>query len=346
MDKSGGTFTGTVRFPEVDGGCINFTNSFFINGSSSAGTLIGADGTASYVGLRNRPIILRGTGDRPLYNDSPIALQSDVAGVSKVTVSTSGNVSQTMQPNVKYAFTGTLTSLNLTLAAPLSGKRSVYSCIFYTGENTPTVKLTPNSGYIVYGICNLKSLDAGTYYILEVEDNIATLLPVYNNFLYSYTTSLSGSSTSGSAGGTLSVVYTDNSEPVISPATAGKYLKITATPNANYTLNKLTVNNVNFTSGNTKLIDEDIDVNVVFLGNTTTITWTTPAEGLSTITVTCNGTEISSGATVRFGDVISVTTTAATGYTITKTSTGLSGTASGYITAANPTITITAETSS
>lgn len=74
MDKSGGTFTGAVRFPEADDGCINFTDKFFINSLSGGGTLIGADGTASYVGVKNRPIKLRGTGDNPLYNDLAIAL--------------------------------------------------------------------------------------------------------------------------------------------------------------------------------------------------------------------------------------------------------------------------------
>ena len=264
---------------------------------------------------------------------------------SKQTITTSGAVTQTIQPNVKYEFTGDLTSLTLTMAAPVSGRRNIYSVSFKTGASMNSIKITPASGFLKYGLCTPRSLDVNTNYLVEIEDNLAIISPVYSTFVVSTKTSIEGTTTSGSNGGSLIVIYNDTGEQIDTLVDAGAEVLINANPSTNYSLYRLIVNDTIVSNNHVQNITDDTEISAIFLGNTTTITWSVPT-GVSSVTVTRNGTAISSGATVRFGDVISVSATAATGYTVTKSSTGLSGTASGYVNAANPTITFTATASS
>lgn len=69
MPYSGGKFTGTVKFNETDGSCINFDNGIYIN-KTGGSTLLGCDGSTSWVGLPTAQLIFRGSGARPTYTTS------------------------------------------------------------------------------------------------------------------------------------------------------------------------------------------------------------------------------------------------------------------------------------
>lgn len=78
INSSGDTFTGAVNFKEKDGECINFGTQFYINGNNGSSTLLGADGQKTYLGMPAREMYLRGNKTRPYYNDSDLALKSDI----------------------------------------------------------------------------------------------------------------------------------------------------------------------------------------------------------------------------------------------------------------------------
>lgn len=200
MDKSGGTFTGTVRFPEVDGGCINFTNSFFINGSSGAGTLIGADGTASYVGLRNRPIKLRGTDPNPWYNDEMIALKKNLPTKVSDLENDSHFISDVPDLNgyvpVTRTINGKLLSSDITLDYSDVSALPTYTIDVYknTGGTAPVAICTvdyskctsENSSFIKIGmVCSHGNASSYKFYqdvILSVGHTGAVVVNTYKYF--------------------------------------------------------------------------------------------------------------------------------------------------------------------
>lgn len=77
IDKTGGTFTGEVKFNEVDGECINYTNGFYIN-KKNGSTLIGTNGTKVWVGTPDTALTMRGNATRPTYNGNDLGLKSDM----------------------------------------------------------------------------------------------------------------------------------------------------------------------------------------------------------------------------------------------------------------------------
>lgn len=77
MKKSGGKFTGEVKFNEVDGNCINFDNDIYIN-KKNGSTLLGTNGTLAWVGMPTTALTMRGNATRPTYNNTPLALLSDM----------------------------------------------------------------------------------------------------------------------------------------------------------------------------------------------------------------------------------------------------------------------------
>lgn len=74
---TGGTFTGEVKFNEIDGSCINYNTGFYIN-KKNGGTLFGTNGTLAWAGTPDTALTMRGNATRPTYNNKEIALYSDV----------------------------------------------------------------------------------------------------------------------------------------------------------------------------------------------------------------------------------------------------------------------------
>lgn len=77
IDKTGGTFTGAVKFNESDGQCINFDNGFYVN-KTGGSTLIGTNGTNAWVGTSDTALTMRGNATRPTYNGNDLGLKSDL----------------------------------------------------------------------------------------------------------------------------------------------------------------------------------------------------------------------------------------------------------------------------
>lgn len=77
MPKTGGVFTGEVKFNEVDGNCINFDNGIYIN-KKNGSTLIGTNSINAWVGTPDTALTMRGNGVRPTYNNNPLALLNDM----------------------------------------------------------------------------------------------------------------------------------------------------------------------------------------------------------------------------------------------------------------------------
>lgn len=77
MKKSGGKFTGEVKFNEVDGNCINFDNGIYIN-KKNGSTLLGTNSINAWVGTPDTALTMRGNATRPTYNNNPLALLSDI----------------------------------------------------------------------------------------------------------------------------------------------------------------------------------------------------------------------------------------------------------------------------
>ena len=77
IDKTGGNFTGAVKFNESDGQCINFDNGFYIN-KTGGSTLIGTNSTNAWVGTPDTALTMRGSMTNPTYNGKDLALQEDV----------------------------------------------------------------------------------------------------------------------------------------------------------------------------------------------------------------------------------------------------------------------------
>lgn len=89
--------------------------------------------------------------------DTSRAAATDLAAkadkVTEVTISDTGAVSQALDPEKIYHFTGALTSLTLTLTSPASGQLAHYHFDFDSGSTAPTVTLpqtvTMPSGFTV-----------------------------------------------------------------------------------------------------------------------------------------------------------------------------------------------------
>ena len=77
MKKSGGKFTGEVKFNEVDGNCINFDNGIYIN-KKNGSTLIGTNSINAWVGTPDTALTMRGNATRPTYNNNQLALLNDI----------------------------------------------------------------------------------------------------------------------------------------------------------------------------------------------------------------------------------------------------------------------------
>lgn len=104
-----------------------------------------------------------------LYNDT-ISYQEETA-ISEVTLPSTGAVSQALAAGVWYHFTGSLTSLTLTLDAAASGQLAQYHFDFTTGSSAPTVTL-PSSVIMP----DDWSVDANTHYEVDILNNYAVVV--------------------------------------------------------------------------------------------------------------------------------------------------------------------------
>lgn len=84
IDKTGGKFTGEVKFNEADGSCINYDTSFYIN-KKNGSTLCGTNGTNAWIGTPDTALTMRGNATRPTYNGTDLGLKSDIPTVSQTT---------------------------------------------------------------------------------------------------------------------------------------------------------------------------------------------------------------------------------------------------------------------
>ena len=97
----------------------------------------------------------------------------------------------------------------------------------------------------------------------------------------------------------------------------GDVLKITATPSSHYLMKSLKVNNKNFTSGDT--ITVDTDLSVVAVAELEKYDLSVSAGENSTISVTKGGVEVVAGENaISYGDVLTITASAAEGYTLSS----------------------------
>lgn len=83
MDKTGGKFTGEVKFNEVNGTCINYDTSFYIN-KKNGSTLCGTNGTAAWFGTPDTALTMRGNATKPTYNSENLALDSDITSEATI----------------------------------------------------------------------------------------------------------------------------------------------------------------------------------------------------------------------------------------------------------------------
>lgn len=96
-------------------------------------------------------------GDHVHPTDTSRAAASALAGkadkVTEVTVSDDGAVTQALDPEKIYHFTGTLTALTIDLTTPASGQLAHYHFDFDSGSTAPTLTLpqtvTMPSGFTV-----------------------------------------------------------------------------------------------------------------------------------------------------------------------------------------------------
>lgn len=89
--------------------------------------------------------------------------------MTEVTISDSGSVSQALDANKIYHFTGALTALTITLNAPSANKNAHYHFDFLSGATAPTVTI-PNTVTMPDGW----SVDAENRYEVDILNNYAT----------------------------------------------------------------------------------------------------------------------------------------------------------------------------
>lgn len=90
LPLSGGTLTGPVLLGQGDANALFLGSEGRINaGTSGTNTIFGLSGSSLLVGRNNYDLKLRGANTRPLYNDTELALKSDIISSDKfVTIDT------------------------------------------------------------------------------------------------------------------------------------------------------------------------------------------------------------------------------------------------------------------
>jgi len=110
-----------------------------------------------------------------------VVLDADDVGAAspteQITVADSGAVTQALDPNKVYVFTGDLTSLTLTLNAPVAGIANIYQVFFFNG--TAAVNLVYPSNVTFADAAFAPAADLWTelsiqYVYSTTEDNVTT----------------------------------------------------------------------------------------------------------------------------------------------------------------------------
>ena len=107
-----------------------------------------------------------GTIDTTLYNSVTINVEDSM---TEVTISDAGAVTQALDANKIYHFTGALTALTVTLNAPSTGKNAHYHFDFLSGSTAPTVTI-PNTVTMPDGW----TVDASKRHEVDILNNYAT----------------------------------------------------------------------------------------------------------------------------------------------------------------------------
>ena len=163
MDKAGGSFTGEVTFNEVDGSCINYTNRFYIN-KKNGKTLLGADGTTSWIGTPDTALTLRGNATNPTYNGKSLALSEEIPiplQFKTIDMSITNQTQETLTSGTyfnqgyKYKFTYTLNTTNLIgiSKTTIFNYTFMYTFIDAEGYSRSTPRITSD---LTYGSFNSK----------------------------------------------------------------------------------------------------------------------------------------------------------------------------------------------
>ena len=171
---------------------------------------------------------------------------------------------------------------------------------------------TPNS-HILEGVTldgtDLALAEGQNYYEITMPEADAALA-INARAKASYTISF----TNG-AEGTIAVSHNGEAVEAGASVLEGETVTITATAAEGYVLTGLTVNGEAFTSGSTYTVNANVAIEATYRAlEKYTVTFEQPANG--TITVTANGSAITSGSEVYEGTVITVTAAPAAGYTL------------------------------
>lgn len=105
------------------------------------------------------------------YNVSAYAsVEVDIDMWTETTIATDGAVTQELSPYVLYHFTGTLTSLTVTLGTPATGQIAHYHFDFNSGSTAPTLNV-PLTVEMPDGF----TVEASTHYEVDILTNYGTV---------------------------------------------------------------------------------------------------------------------------------------------------------------------------
>lgn len=265
---------------------------------------------------------------------------------SKVTVTSAGNVTQNIEANTYYNFTGELTALTLNLVAPANGQADNYNVYFYVRGSAPTLTVTGSENTLIWTTVMPDALQTYTFYELAITGRFASLTPVPNKFGLSKTLQLSTSNESGTNGGTVQIKRMSTGDTATTFLIGDENYSVIATPNTNFSVESITKNGNTLANNQVFTATEATSIIVTFKGDATSITWNTPTGAdISVRQNSSSGATISNGGNVNYYDRVYIAVTAQTGYTVSTTYTGLTAstieTNVYIVTGLNPTFTVT-----
>ena len=99
---------------------------------------------------------------------------SNSDNTNMVTVSDNGAVTQALSPNVFYNFTGTLTSLTITLSSAIANRECEYKGQFLSSSTAPTVTF-PNG---IIWVDSFPTIETNKAYQFSILNNIGVIVGV------------------------------------------------------------------------------------------------------------------------------------------------------------------------
>lgn len=162
---------------------------------------------------------------------------------------------------------------------------------------------------ITLALSNIRLLYSygGTLYYITLSGSYSTAVTLDQNRTFKLTIS-------AGTGSTITVKRSGVALANNASITYGDVLTVTYGASSGYTLATHTLNGSTFTSGNTHTVTGNVAVAATATATGCTLTISPGAN--SSITVTKNGSTVSSGSTVYAGDKLHIKATASTGYTI------------------------------